>query len=112
MTTEAARPHARRGDPYTSDQALKAIAKDGTLMTHIWEAFTYARMVGVVVNDTYLTERIEQRTSQRQQRNVIARSRGLLEQAGMVRQIGVRTWRNREYMHYEIHPDNPKEHSG
>jgi hypothetical protein len=102
-------PHARRTDPYTSDKALKAIAKDTTLMASIWEAMRYARSLNAYANDTYITERIEQQTNTRQQRSVVARSRGLLEQAGMIRRVGVMEWRGREFMHFEIDPNNPKE---
>ena len=105
------RVHARRTDPYTSDQALKAIAKFGKLMYWIWFVAVENRMYGYgrPFNDTQLTEAIELATGQRQQRNVVARSRGMLEDAGMLRQVGVRSYRGRELMHYEIDPNNKKE---
>lgn len=106
---EPARVHARRTDPYTSDQALKAIAKDKSLMSWIWFCATLYRDSGEPFNDTQLTEWIERALCRRQQRNVIARSRGLLEDAGMFRQVGVREWMGRELMHYEIDPNNKKE---
>lgn len=106
---EASRAHARRSDPVTSDRAVKSITKDGTLNNRIWNHAVVARARGVPFNDSELTIWIENETGQRQQRNVIARSRGLMERAGLLRQAGIRAWRNRELMHYEIHPDNPKE---
>ena len=60
-------------------------------------------------NDTMLTAWLEWHTGRRQQRNVVARSRGLLVQAGLLREAGVQSYDGRELMHYEIHPDNPKE---
>jgi hypothetical protein len=108
---EPARVHARKGDPYTSDQALKAIAKDTTLMNGIWVyASEVRRQFGhPAFNDTMLTAWLEWHTGRRQQRNVVARSRGLLVQAGLLREAGVQSYDGRELMHYEIHPDNPKE---
>jgi len=106
---EPARVHARKGDPYTSDQALKAIAKDNTLMHWIWVMADAFRQGNVPFNDTELTILIESATGKRQQRNVIARARGLMEDAGLLRQAGVFVYQGRELMHYEIHPDNPKE---
>lgn len=110
---DAARPHARRTDPYTSDQALKAIAKDGTLMAYIWHFAKHCatREPGVrsgPFNDTELTEYIEDASGKRAQRNVVARSRGMLEDAGLLRQAGVREYEGRDLMHYEIQPT--KEH--
>lgn len=106
---DAARPHARRTDPYTSDQALKAIAKDGTLMHWIWWFADIRRDLSEPFNDTQLTEWIEFATGKRQQRNVVARSRGMLEDAGLLRQAGVREYEGRELVHYEIDPNNKKE---
>lgn len=106
---EPARAHARRTDPFTSDQALKAIAKDGTLMANIWTVARMFRQDQYPFNDTQLTEWVEHLTEHRQQRSVIARSRGLMEQAGMFRRVGVLTYEGRELVHYEIDPNNTKE---
>lgn len=104
-------PHARKTDPFTSDQALKAIANDTTLMANIWKfAKVYASRGPF--NDSQMTQWIEVHTERRQQRNVIARSRGLLVQAGLLREAGIREYHNRELMHYEIDPNNPKESNG
>lgn len=113
---ERSRVHARSTDPYTSDKALKAIAKDGTLMAGIWYFAVHCSTrepydrVGPF-NDSELTEYLEDATGKRQQRNVVARARGLLEDAGLLRQAGVREWDGRELMHYEIDPNNKKENS-
>ena len=107
---EPSRAHARKTDPYTSDKALKAIAHDGTLMGWIWHlAVVYRDEYHQFFNDSILTWEIEDRSGKRQQRNVIARSRGLLEDAGMLRQVGVRRWWDQDLMHYEIDPNNKKE---
>lgn len=107
---QADRPHARRTDPVTSDRAVKAIARDGTLMALIWLHAQACRHDNVLMNDTELWEWIERATTpQRQQRNVIARARGLMEDAGLLRQAGVFNYNGRDLMHYEIDPTNPKE---
>jgi hypothetical protein len=112
MTIEAARAHARGTDPVTSDRTVKSIARDGTLSWHIWTIAKAYRVGGRPFNDTELTVMIEAATGQRQQRNVIARARGLMEDAGLLRQAGIFPFQGRDLMHYEIHPNNPKEHSG
>lgn len=99
------RVHARRTDPYTSDQALKAIAKDGTLMQLIWTCAQLHRVAMAPFNDTVLTAWIERATCKRQQRNVVARARGLLEDAGLFQQVGVRLCDGQPLMHYKISAD-------
>jgi hypothetical protein len=106
---EPSRAHARKTDPYTSDKAVKAIAKDGTLMYWIYLAAQAWRDSGVPFNDTQLTMWVETGTGKRQQRNVIARSRGMLEDAGFFRQVGVLPYKGQLLMHYEIDPNNKKE---
>lgn len=106
---EQNRAHARRTDPVTSDRAVKAIAKDGSLASLIWLHARACRQGGVLMNDTELTEWIERATCERQQRNVIARARGLMEDGGLLRQAGVFSYQGRDLMHYEIDPANTKE---
>jgi hypothetical protein len=106
---EPARPHARRTDPVTSDRAVKAIAQDGTLASLIWLHAQCCREADVLMNDSELTEWMERATCQRQQRNVVARARGLMEDGGLLRQAGVHAYQGRDLMHYEIDPANPKE---
>jgi len=94
--------HARRSDPYTSDQAVKAIAKNGSLMNEIHMAARRWINREQGFNDTELTEAIEWSTRTRQQRNVIARSRGLLVQAGILEPVGVFSYQGQPLMHYRL----------
>lgn len=71
--------HARKGDPASSDRALRAIAKNGTMRSLIIEALVCHEMP---VSDDDILAYVEDFTMNRQQRNVIARTRGLLESAG------------------------------
>jgi len=71
--------HARKGDPASSDRALRAIAKNGTMRGLIIEALVCYEMP---VSDDDILSYVESFTNKRQQRNVIARTRGLLENAG------------------------------
>jgi len=106
---EPARAHARRGDPRTSDATVKSIAKEGTYASLIWVHAQACRQAGVLMNDTELTDWLERAVSKRLQRNVVARARGLMEDAGLLCQAGVFVYQGRELMHYEIDPTNPKE---
>lgn len=71
--------YARKGDPASSDRALRTIAKNGTMRGLIIEALVYHEMP---VSDDMILNYVENITDKRQQRNVIARTRGLLENAG------------------------------
>lgn len=102
------RPHGRKTDPYTSDQALKAIARNGSLMSEIWWAANDASKKGWCFNDTWLTQRLEQYTGRRYQRNIIARARGLMLEAGLFRVVGPVLYEGRELMHYNINPNQPR----
>jgi hypothetical protein len=53
-------------------------------------------------DDTDLHELVEEQTGRRQQRNVIARARGLMENAGMFVRIGERVRDNRKTMHFRL----------
>lgn len=107
LNFEPARVHARKGDPYTSDQALRAIARNGSLMYYIWWGARLAATLPMrTFNDTWLWEWVEASSKQRQQRNVIARARGLMEQAGLFRRVGVFPYKGTELMHYEIDPNH------
>jgi len=77
------RPNARSSDPNSSHLANHAIKHNARLADHI--------LLGVLamsgehpegVTDDHLLYYIEDVTQKRQQRNVIARTRGLLEQDG------------------------------
>ena len=74
--------HARRSDPASSDRTVRSIAKDGSLRAEVWAA---ARsFFGARFTDTELRDRLESRTARRWERNVVARTRGLLELDGKI----------------------------
>lgn len=77
-------PLARTHDPISSHKANLAIAKDGTLARHICDGVLHIHTISPLdgVTDDDLLGYIETRTAKRQQRNVIARARGLLEREG------------------------------
>lgn len=96
-------PHARRSDPSSSHIAVAAIAADAKLVEQIRHAAR--RLHPSLFDDTDLVQLVEDQTGRRQQRNVIARSRGLMEYAGEFVRVGVRKRDNRETMHYRLpHP--------
>lgn len=104
--------HARMSDPRSSHRAVAAIAKNGTLKQLIWEYATarywedWGRTsIPGTFNDTQLWEHLEIRTGQRQQRNVIARARGLMEKDGLFLGIGERLWNGHALEHYTINPE-------
>ena len=81
--------HARMGDPRSSEDTVRSIAKDRTLAGLILDAADYLMPYGFnCFDDTDLLERIEEVTGRRHQRNVIARARGLLEPSGQIVRIG------------------------
>lgn len=96
MTT----PHARLTDPLSSERAVAAIAANDTLKNHIIAAAE--RLYPVWFDDTDLLMLVEEQTGRRQQRNVIARSRGLMERDGMFERMGEiqRTDPNRKTVHF------------
>jgi hypothetical protein len=77
-------PLARSHDPLSSHKANLAISKDGTLARMICDGVIVNHSLSphVGVTDDVLLGYIETRTAKRQQRNVIARARGLLERNG------------------------------
>lgn len=82
--------HARRSDPLSSHLTVQSIGKDMTLRGRVLAAALSLEMYknGDAWNDTELTERVEAMTGQRQQRNVLARTRGLIEQDGLIERVG------------------------
>lgn len=83
--------HARHSDPITSHRAVTAIAADQTLATNIMAAAHRLHQGGQdTFDDTDLLVEIEDAIGRRQQRNVIARSRGLMEADGMFVRVGER----------------------
>lgn len=83
--------HARLTDPISSEKAVTAIARDGSLARLICNAVvnltTGSLPLEPGVTDDDLLEYIESTTSKRQQRNVIARARGLLERDGWLLRV-------------------------
>lgn len=76
-------PMARSHDPLSSHIANSAIKNDRKLADLILEAVDVLyRQWGESVNDDQILVYIEWETKRRQQRNVIARARGLLEREG------------------------------
>ena len=82
--------HARRSDPLSSHLTVQSIGKDTTLRGRVLAAALSLEMYknGDAWNDTELTERVEAMTGQRQQRNILARTRGLIEQDGLIERVG------------------------
>ena len=93
-------PHARLSDPISSERAVAAIAANDSLKNHIM--YAAKRMYPVYFDDTDLLELVEEQTERRQQRNVIARSRGLMEREGLFERVGLirRIDPNRETIHF------------
>lgn len=82
-------PLARTHDPLSSHMANKAIAENKTLAEWILIAvrdITFCIGVQFATDDDIL-EYIEKAIGKRQQRNVIARARGLLERDGRLMRV-------------------------
>lgn len=104
-----AEAHARMTDPASSELAVNSIGKDLTIRQLILDAAAAfdrqdrARFRrGAEFTDTDLTDEIEAVTKRRQQRNVIARSRGLLEKEGRIERVGMYSVNGRPYMHFRL----------
>lgn len=93
-------PHARRSDPASSHVAVVAIAADAKLADQI--EYAAHRLHPTPFDDTDLLELIEEQTGRRQQRNVIARARGLMEQEGRVVRLGLRQRADRRTLHFTL----------
>ena len=76
-------PNARTGDPQSSHEANEKIRKNRGLAKMILEAVQTIQVTTGATDDAIL-ELVEARSGKRQQRNVIARSRGLLERDGLL----------------------------
>lgn len=99
--------HARRSDPNSSQRTVASLGRDGSIKALIWEQFLIADRENYALNDTDLTLLLEQRTGRRWQRNVVARSRGLMVHDGWLLGVGERLYQGRMIEHYVIHPDLP-----
>jgi len=82
-------PMARTTDPVSSHIANSKIKNNVTLADNIICAVRniYAQTPGFGVTDDQILEFVEALTQKRQQRNVIARARGLLERDGLLERI-------------------------
>jgi hypothetical protein len=94
MTT----PHARLSDPISSEVAVAAIARNTSLKDNIMLAAE--RLHPQWFDDTDLLELVEEQTGKRQQRNVIARSRGLMERDGLFVRMGMVHRGSRNTVHF------------
>lgn len=92
--------HARMSDPVSSDIAVRAIVANTRLADQIMAAAQSFNPVAF--DDTDLLFVIEEATGRRQQRNVIARARGRLEQLGELERIGRRDRGDRFTLHFTI----------
>lgn len=92
--------HARHSDPLSSDITVKSIAKDTNLRARILAAALARERLFDAWTDTELTETIEEHTGVRQQRNVIARTRGLMEKEDppLIERVGMFRIRGRLMM--------------
>jgi hypothetical protein len=97
-------PHARLTDPISSEIAVAAIAKNQSLKDHIITAAE--RMHPQWFDDTDLLTLVEEQSGRRQQRNVIARSRGLMEREGLFVRVGLVERSDRKTVHFAL-PDRP-----
>jgi hypothetical protein len=93
-------PHARRSDPTSSHVAVAAIGADARLADHIRHAAQ--RLHPSLFDDTDLLELVEEQSGRRQQRNVIARSRGLMENDGQFVRVGMRNRGTRTTVHFRL----------
>jgi hypothetical protein len=98
--------HARRSDPISSHLTVASLGKD-TALKHLvlMAAFTLELNDITLWNDTELTEWIERHTHKRQQRSVIARSRGLMTTDGWFAPQGMFPYNGRLLMHYATTPE-------
>lgn len=94
--------HARHSDPLSSDFTVKSIAADvrgRELVLQVAATFTGPWC------DTELWEATERLTGRRHQRNVIARTRGLMEADGYISRVGQWTFRGRpSVVHFILTP--------
>lgn len=95
--------HARRSDPITSHLAVQNIGRDLSLRQQILRAANLLEDAGCRGwDDSMITELVELITERRQQRNVIARARGLLEREGLVERLGHDPFAKRPLMKFRL----------
>ena len=102
MTSPERPAHARRSDPISSHITLASLGKDTSLKARVLAAAFRLEERGFAAwNDTVLTEQVEHMVHQRQQRNVIARTRDLMTPQWFT-PVGLDTYDGRELMHYKL----------
>jgi hypothetical protein len=89
LSLEPAGPDARTFDPPSSHQAVRRIRTDKGLAKLALQAIEDAYIVNgnQPVSDDDLLERAERISGVRQQRNVLAKVRGVLEENGYVQRV-------------------------
>lgn len=89
LSLEINSPDARTHDPSSSHKAVRRVRTDKGLAKLTYESILDAFKVngGNPVSDDDLLARAERISGKRQQRNVLARVRGLLEENGYVRRV-------------------------
>jgi hypothetical protein len=102
MTLPERPAHARRSDPISSHLTLASLGKDTSLKARVLAAAFRLEERHAVWNDTMLTEMVEHTTRQRQQRNVIARTRDLMTDDGWFEGVGLDEYEGRTLMHYKL----------
>lgn len=82
--------HARKSDPVSSHLAVGAIGKDWSLRDLVVRAARELEAEGIEVwSDSELWLWVERLSGRRQQRNVVARARGLVERDGLFERVGL-----------------------
>lgn len=101
--------HARRSDPLSSELTLRSLGRDTTAKARVIQAAArielQTRQGGGghrPWTDTELLEEIEHMTNKRWQRNVVARTRGLLVNDGWIEQAGMFTFRGKPHLHFRL----------
>jgi hypothetical protein len=102
--------HARLSDPISSELTVASLGKDTSYKALVVWAARYAERLEEHNgrpphwNDTQLWEIIERHTSRRHQRNVISRTRGLLERDGWFENVGLFEYEGRPLVHFILTP--------
>lgn len=94
--------HARMSDPVSSEIAVVSIGRDLSIRSAILRLAERWSNQARPFTDTMLTDEIEKAWGTRQQRNVIARSRGLIEREGLIERVGLFDVGGRPYMHFQL----------
>jgi predicted ATPase len=102
--------HARLSDPISSELTVASLGKDTSYKALVVAAARYIETARDVTghlrpwNDTQLWITIEAMTRRRHQRNVISRTRGLLERDGWFENVGLYDFDGRPLVHFILTP--------